>query len=84
MKSSTSESKSRPKVAQNAKFPAGLGGKNGWTAFLIDSDAKLFMNYVRLMKSSGSEPGLSSRKSNSRTFTVIWGQQSSFKRKQKP
>ena len=29
MKSLASESKSRSKVAQNAKFPAGLGGKNG-------------------------------------------------------
>ena len=58
------------KVAPKAKFLARLGEKNGCMsrsklkqAFLVDSDAEIFMNLIqciRLMKSSASELGLSS------------------------
>ena len=63
MKSSASESKlfqSRPKgeIPSRARRKEQLSFSKFKQAFLIDSDTKLFMNLVRLIKSSASEPGL--------------------------
>ena len=47
---------SRSKVAPKAKFLAGLGEKNGWAvpnwkqAFLINSDAELFMYLIQCIR----------------------------------
>ena len=63
MKSSASESKpfqSRSKggISGRARQKERLSRSKLKQALLIDSDAELFMNLVRLMKSSASEPGL--------------------------
>ena len=63
MKSSASESKllqSRPKgeIPSRTRRKEQLSYSKFKQAFLTDSDAELFMNLVRLIKSSASEPGL--------------------------
>ena len=63
MKSSASESKpfqsrSKGKIPGRARQKERLSRSKLKQALLIDSDAELFMDLVRLMKSSASEPGL--------------------------
>ena len=63
MKSSASESKpfqsrSKGEISGRARQKERLSRSKLKQALVIDSDAELFMNLVRLMKSSSSEPGL--------------------------
>ena len=63
MKSSVSESKpfqsrSKGEIPGRARQKKRLSRSKLKQALLIDSDAELFMNLVRLMKSSASKPGL--------------------------